>query len=187
MFSRFFVVLILSVFIGVNAWSQTTNTRKWRKTENDSMQQALLLYDEANYLMALPIYENLYNNHPKEEYLKYCYGKCALERSDKHEDALRLLSEVYAKNKKVEDIEYDLARANHYNYKFDEALALLEMTLASKKSLPEMKEKASILKKYCINAKEFYAHPTNAVITNAGNILNSNYYEYVPVISAEET
>ena len=187
MFSRFFVILILSVFAGLNVFSQTTNTRKWRKTENDSMQQALLLYDENNFLMALPIYENLYNSHPKEEYLKYCYGKCALERSDKHEDALRLLSEVYLKNKKIEDIEYDLARANHYNYKFDEALALLEIALANKKVMPEAKEKAKILKQYCINAKEFYAKPTNAVIANAGNVLNTKFHEYVPVISADET
>lgn len=151
------------------------------------MQNALLLYEEGNYLLALPIYEKLYTAHPGEEYLKYCYGKCALLRSDKHEVALQLLSEVYAKNSKVNDIEYDLARANHYNYKFDEALGYVEKTLASKRSSSQTKEAAKLLKAYCIHAREFYAHPTGAQIKNAGSVLNTEYDEFTPVISADES
>ncbi len=169
------------------AASQTTNTKKWRKTENDSMQNALLLYEEGNYLLALPIYEKLYAAHPGEEYLKYCYGKCALLRSDKHEVALQLLTQVYEKNSKVSDIEYDLAKANHYNYKFDEALGYVEKALANKRTSPETREAAKQLKTYCINAKEFYTHPTGAQIKNAGTTLNTEYDEFTPVISADES
>lgn len=174
-------------FVSKTVFSQSTNTKKWRKSENDSMQNALLMFDDANYLLALPFYENLYNAHPKEEYLKYCYGKCALARSDKHEIALKLLGEVYEKNKKVDDIEYDLARANHYNYKFDEAIALIEKCLVNKKVSPDAKKKAGQLKLYCINGKDFYARPTGAKIENIGNVINSGYEEYVPVISADES
>lgn len=181
----FIAVLLIS---GLTAsFSQTTNTKKWRKTENDSMQNALLLYEEGNYLLALPIYEKLYTAHPKEEYLKYCYGKCALQRSDKHETALVLLTEVYEKNNKVDNIEYDLAKANHYNYKFDEALVFVEKVLANKKANPETKTSARQLKQYCNNAKNFYSNPTSAQIKNAGIILNTENDEYVPVISADES
>lgn len=174
------------MFLIMQSFSQT-NTKKWRKTENDSMASASLLFDEANYLMALPMYENLYNGHPKEEYLKYCYGRCGLYRSDKHEMALTLLSEVYEKNKKVENIEYDLARAKHYNFQFDEAIVLLEKYLLNKKNTIEAKKNANQLMKYCINAKALYANPTNAKIENAGNVLNTPYEEYVPIISADES
>lgn len=184
---RFLSFLFFIFSFSISSFSQVTNTKKWRKSENDSMQRALLLYDEGNQLMALPIYEKLYYSHPKEDYLKYCYGKCALERSDKHEEALKLLGEVYEKNKKVEDIEYDLARANHYNYKFDEAIVLIEKCLANKRVVPDVKAKAQQLKKYCISAKEFYSHPTNATVKNSGNILNTEDKEYVPVISADES
>ncbi len=187
MLSKIYVLLILLCFIGANLFSQTTNTKKWRKTENDSMTAALLMLDDGNFLLALPFYENLYNNHPKEEFLKYCYGKCALYRSDKHEVALKLLGEVYEKSKKVENIEYDFARANHYNYKFDEAIALVEKCLVSKKVSAETKKNAAQLKQYCINGKEFYAHPTNAKIDNIGSVINSVNDEYVPVISADES
>ena len=186
MLSKKTLFISLCFLMILPSFSQT-NTKKWRKTENDSMERALLLYDEANYAMALPMYENLYNHHPKEEYLKYCYGRCALYRSDKHEVALALLNEVYEKNKKIENIEYDLARANHYNLQFDKALELLEKYLVNKKITATDKKNATQLKKYCTNAKYFYANPTTAKIENAGNILNTPNEEYVPVISADES
>ena len=175
-------ILLIFLCIVVSSFSQT-NTRKWRKTENDSMERALLLYDEANYIMALPIYEKLYTGHPKEEYLKYCYGRCALYRSDKHDVSLILLNEVYEKNKKIENIKLDLAKAYHFNLKFDEALTLLDECLAIKKVRPEIKKEANQLKLYCMNAKQFFANPTNAKIENVGNIINTVNDEYVPVIS----
>lgn len=181
--------VLASIFIlvaTVSSFAQITNTKKWRKTEKDTMQNALFLYDEGKYLMALPMYERLYAEHPKEDFLRYVYGKCCLYRSDKHEEALKLLTEVYEKNKKIEDIQYDLARAYHFNYKFDEGIALLDQYLANKKLKSESKTKAVQLKGYCENGKIFYAKPTGAQITNAGSILNTADDEYVPVISADE-
>jgi Tol biopolymer transport system component len=168
-------------------FSQVTNTKKWRKSEQDSMQKALIMYDEKDYKAALPIYEVLFKAHPKEEFLKYVYARCCLTRSDKHEDALTYLSEAYAKNKKIESIEYDMSRAYHYNYKFDDALIMVNQCIANKRTLPEEKLLAEQLKKYIINAKELYAKPTAAVITNAGPILNTENEEYVPVVSADES
>lgn len=181
------IILSLIVFTAFSAFSQSTKTKKWRKTENDSMQKALLLYEDGLYLLALPIYEQLYSSHPNEEFLKYVYGRCALYRNDKHETALTLLNEVYTKNKKADDIEYDLARAYHFNYKFDEADQFAEKYLNQKKLPPENKAKAQQLKKYISNAKYFYTNPTNAKITNAGNVLNTQNEEYVPVITADES
>ncbi len=187
MSSKIYILLLLFVFMKISIFSQTTNTKKWRKTENDSMQSALMMLDDGNYLMALPMYENLYNHHPKEEFLKYCYGKCALYRSDKHEMALTLIADVYNRNRKVENIEYDLARAYHYNYKFDEALSLIEKCIVNKRVSVETKKLASQLKIYCLNGKNFYANATDAKIENIGNVINTEYEEYVPVISADES
>jgi hypothetical protein len=187
MISKIYTLLVLLFCFGFNSFSQSTNTKNWRKSEKDTMLSALLMFDDGNYLQALPLYENLYTAHPKEEFLKYCYGKCALYRSDKHEEALKLLTEVYDKNKKVEDIDYELARANHFNYKFDEALVLLDKYLAKKKISPDALKKGKQLQQYCINAKEFYAKPTGAKISNFGNSVNSPNDEYVPVVSADET
>lgn len=187
MLSKITCLIVLLLSLSSNLLSQSTNTKKWRKTEKDSMASAVMMFDDANYLLALPFFENLYNAHTKEEFLKYCYGRCALYRSDKHETALKLLGEVYEKNKKVENIEYDFAKANHFNYKFDEAIVLLDKHLAKKKILPEDKKKAEQLKQYCINGKVLYASPTGAKINNFANGINTKNDEYVPVISADES
>ncbi|MBA2613463.1 MAG: PD40 domain-containing protein [Bacteroidetes bacterium] len=168
-------------------YSQTTNTSRWRKTEKDSMANAFLLYEEKNYKMALPYFDNIHHGHPKEEFVKYVYGKTCLYRSDKYGDALQMLQEVYDKNPKVDMIEFDLARAMHYNYKFDEALVMVAKYLENKRTRPEDKVAAELLKKYIQNAKYYASNTTQAKITNIGGPINTRDEEYVPTISADES
>ena len=92
-------------------------TRKWRKSEVDSLTKAQAIFEDQNYLTALPIFDRIQQNHPDELYLKYVTGICGLYRSDTHAKSLEFLTAVYEKNKKAEDIEYDVARADHYNYR----------------------------------------------------------------------
>lgn len=178
---------MLLVCFSINIIAQTTNTRNWPKSERDSMETAFTMFNEEKFSQALPLYENLYNRHPEEVFLKYCYGKCALQRIGKYEIALKLLTDVYSKNNKIEDIELDLAKANHYNYKFDEAISLIEKCLVNKTSTTDTKLKAIQLKQNCINAKQLFANPTNAKINNIGNVINTNNDECMPLISADQS
>jgi len=91
------------------------------------MEKAQAFYDDNLKLLALPIFLELHKNHPDEHYLQYITGICALERSDVHPLALELLQKAYDKNKKIQGIDLELARAMHLNYKFDEALAQIEI------------------------------------------------------------
>jgi hypothetical protein len=181
--AAFLFLLFLS---SITLFSQSMKTRKWRQTELDSLQKAQLLFEEGNFVMALPIYEKLQNEHQKEMYLKYVLGICGLYRSDMHEKSLELLTEVYSKNKKANDIEYDLARAYHYNYKFDQAIAMIDTYLLNKKLTDKQKKNAEQLKNYCVNAKELVGAPVDAKLENAGDIVNTTASEYVPVISSDE-
>ncbi len=181
-----FILLCTFVFQHI-VLSQVTNTRNWRKTEKDSLDNALILYDEKNYLLALPVFEKIHYNHPQEDFVKYIYAKCALQRSDKHEEAYNLLKEVYAKNKKVEDIEYDLAKASHFNNKLDEAQTYIDAFAANKRTSPEGRKNAEQLKKYIAYAKIYQAQPTNAKITNLSSVINGSFDEYVPAIPADES
>jgi tetratricopeptide (TPR) repeat protein len=180
--STLFLLLCFSLF------SQgTMKTRKWRKTEQDSLAKAQAMFQDENYLLALPVFEKLQQNHPKELYLKYVLGICGLYRSDMHPHSLELLSAVYEKNKKAAGIQYDLARAYHYNYKFDEALALLTEVLKNKKITETERKDAEQLVEYCNNAKVLMAAPVDAKIDNIGDIVNTVGSEYVPVISSDES
>jgi len=183
------ILIIVLLFFITSLYSQDKmKVGKWRKTERDSMENAQHLFDEGNYVIALPIYEALLQNHPKELYLKYVSGLCGLYRSDKHDDALRLLTEVYEKNKKTNEIELDLAKANHLNYKFDEALAFLELYKKKVKKIEAKKqEQIDLLVHYCDNGKKLVANPLPAKLTNIGSPINTEASEYVPVISSDES
>ncbi len=179
-------ILFLFSFIQTSFSQGSMKTRKWRKTELDSLTKAQTLFEEENYTMALPLFEAMQLNHPKETYLKYVTGICGLYRSDMHERALALLTEVYAKNKKAADIEYDLARAYHYNYKFDEALAMLDKYDKRKNLTEQGKKNSQQLRDYCNNGKILVAAPVDAQIENIGEVVNTVNSEYVPVISSDE-
>lgn len=181
-YTFFFFLVIIS-----HTFAQVTKTNKWRKTERDSFENAFLLYEEKHYTLALPIYEVVNKNHPNEEFIKYMYGKTSLYRSDKHGDALAYLKEAYDKNKKIINIEYDLAKAYHFNGKFDEALEMVNKYLAGKKLKPEERDEAELLKKGIQNASILSSKQTNAKIINIGLPINSPDEEYVPVISADES
>ncbi|HRH11138.1 MAG TPA: hypothetical protein PLU73_06470 [Bacteroidia bacterium] len=181
----FFLIVLIFVFIG--AFAQITNTRTWRKTEKDSLDNALLLYDDKKHLLCLPIFEKLYRNHPQEKFLKYVFAKCAIYRPDKHEEAYSILSEIYEHNHKVEDIEYDVARTAHLNNQFDKANMFADRYISNKKAKPELVKETKHLKQYIANAIYYTSKPTNAVIKNVGNVINTETDEYVPTITADES
>lgn len=171
----------------IHASSQVMNVRKWRKSEKDSLDNAMFLIDETQYLAALPIFDNLLKLHPKEEFLRYTYAKCALYRSDKHEDAYMLLAELYERNNKIPEIQFDMARAAHYNYRFDEAVQYTNVFLANKRIAPEQKREAEQLLVYIENARRLYNSPTPAKLKNLGTGINSEDEEFVPAITANES
>jgi hypothetical protein len=183
---RFILVLVSSLFFA-SSFAQMTNTRKWRKSQKDSLDQGLLLYEEKNYTIALPIFEALHLSHPKEDFVKYMFGKCALYKSDKYDDAYRVLNEVYAKNKKVQDIHYDLAKAAHLTNRLQEATVFINAFIANKNLSPENKRNANILKRYINNAIYYSGNPTKAEIANVGDAINTVDDEYAPAINADET
>lgn len=181
-------VLLLLILAGFSfASAQVMNVRKWRKSEKDSLDNAMYLIDEVQYLEALPIFDQLLKNHPNEEFLRYTYAKCALYRSDKHQDAYNYLTELFEKNKKVPDIQYDVALASHYNYKFDEATNYINIYLANKKLEPEQRRNAEMLQVYVNNARRYYNSPTGAKLKLLGPEINSEADEYAPAVNADES
>jgi Tol biopolymer transport system component len=181
------IIFFVLIFFSINASAQLMNVRKWRLSERDSLDKGMELFDEKMYLRALPVFESLLSHHPKEEFLKYTYAKCSLYRSDKHEDSYKYFIDVYSNNKKVPDIQYDMALAALYNYKFDEATEYIDQYAGSRHTNMDGKKNAEILKRNIAYAKYYLANPTNAKVTNLGSAINSESDEYVPAITADES
>jgi len=181
------IILVVLAFGYFTISAQVMNVRKWRKAERDSLENGMYLIEEEKYLEAIPIFEQLLNNHSGEEFLRYTYAKCALYRGDKHEDAYRYLTELYNRNKKIPDIQFDMALASHYTFHFDEAEEIVGKMLENRKVKGELRGKAEQLKRWVGHAKVIHKQPTNAVVTLMGPHINTKYDEYRPAITADDS
>lgn len=152
------LAMMVLILVMSNVFSQEAiKTTKWRVSEIDSLTVAQTMFDDQNFVLALSIFSKLQKDHPEIMYLKYVTGICCLFKCDSYERSLTLLSEVYSKNRKAEDIEYYLARAYHYNNKYEEALVLLDKYLNKKKLTGPQKRNALILIDYCQKGKTLVA------------------------------
>ena len=144
------LLLMFLVLLVSDIFSQKANqTTKWRITELDTLIVAQTMFDDQNFVMALPYLTELQKNHPKEGFLKYMTGICCLFKEDRHKDGLAFLLEVYKDNKRAEDIEFYLALAYHYNDKFVEAVIMADKYLDRKQLTKPQRRSAEKLIEYC--------------------------------------
>src|ERR1700756_5453089 len=109
-------VLLITCLLAVS----NSHAQKLSVPESDQMEKAQVMLDEKNYRLALPIFEGLLAKHPDDARLKYFTALCYISRPDRHAQMLQYLTDVYTVNKKADHIEFDLAKANYLNCKFDE-------------------------------------------------------------------
>jgi hypothetical protein len=173
-------IFLLSAF---GAKGQLLNQRNWRVSEKDSLNKALVLFEDNKPSQAFGYIQNIYFHHPFEDYLKYVYAKCALSFFDKHEEAYKKLNEIYSKNPKTIDIQFYLAQANYQLNHFETALTHVNFYIANLKASNDLKIKAELLKKQ-INSARFYSlKPGNSSIENMGTAFNNASNQISPVIN----
>ncbi|MFN3403199.1 MAG: OmpA family protein [Cytophagaceae bacterium] len=160
-----------------NSFAQTAKEIKTMEHE------AYKLYHHEKYVEALPIYLILDSLKPNDPTIKFRTGVCYLYSPTRYK-SLPYLEKANSLNYSREELEYSLGRAYHLNHQFDKAIELYQKCLPRSKD----KEKKDIqrLIEMCHNGKKLMADPVNATIQNMGNIVNSGFSEYAPVISADE-
>jgi len=145
------------------------------------------------YHLAIDSYMKANKFNPDNALLNYKIGRCYLYDNDKT-NAIKYLEKAYDLDPRISldmeynDVNYLLARAYHLSYKFDKAI---EKYKEHKNALtPEQlaKEEKAIDKNIqeCRTAKEMVAHPERVFIDNMGEIVNSAYPEYRPLVVPEE-
>lgn len=166
--------------------AQKPNEKGWPADQQKTLSIANGLLDIGNYDPAYDKYKDLLSKHPDDQYLKYKLGVCGVFMSEKHDEALTLLNEVYAANKKATDIDFYFALLYHKTFQFDKAIELANALLADSKTTPDRKTILNQLVTYCRNGKTLMQNPVNAKIENLGNPPNSEYDEYSPVFTSDE-
>ena len=183
-----FPVLFLLLFSNVYSQKTSPKEKKLTVAEQSELEKAQYYYEQKNYRLAIPIFETLLQTHLNETMIKYFTALCYVSHPDKHPLMLEYFLDVYDKNKKADKIEYEIARAYFFNYKFNEATDYLEK-YSSKLKNPDDNQKKEIdeLSNYIKNAKALAANPLNVTITNWGRIVNTSASECSPFIDINDT
>lgn len=190
MIKTLFTSFVLTYLVFSYGYAQETGAKEKKLSVNEQAQveKAQYLFEQKNYRLAMPIFERILEKHPSDNSVKFFTALCYTSRPDKHPLMLKYLNEIYAVNKKADKIEYELARANLFNYKFDEASDYLSK-YASKAKKSDKKQQAEIgqLSSNIKNAKALAANPLNVKITNLGNVVNTAASECSPYTDLNDT
>jgi len=141
------------------------------------------------YLQAIEPYIEANKFNPNNALLNYKIGFCYIN-TIKKTNAIPYFKKALELDEDVAlDIIYLLGQAYHLNSEFDKAIIKYK---EYKKSLSPI-ESAELGKevdkkiKECETGKELTSKPANVYIDNIGNIVNSTYQEYSPIVNADET
>ncbi|MCF6184318.1 MAG: hypothetical protein L3J56_06775, partial [Bacteroidales bacterium] len=140
----------------------------------------------GSYLKAIPFYLKAYKYNSNNPELNYKTGVAYLESVQKKK-ALYYLDKAYSEDPYVSAlIHWQLGRAYQYNADFANALNeyFRFLDILEKYNLPSEKVEKRI--EECKNGEIFAAKPIDAMIIRL-DVLNSEYPDYAPLISADKS
>lgn len=137
-----------------------------------------------NYHAALPIYLKLLESLPNNVELQYKIALCYLNTNINRLEALKYLEYVVKHDKSDPEAWLQLGNVYLLSYKLDQAVHSFEQY---KLADPKKTELANKKIDYCNNAKLLMKKPVNVSFHNLGKEINSEFPDYYPWISKDES
>ncbi len=137
------------------------------------------------YRQALPHLRMLDSLDPNNHEVHYLYGIVYL-KIDKREKALENLRKAGVGTEKFDNVNFYMARAYHLNHEFDSAVIFYEKHIAEDGREPSEEETRFLITQAKVGS-EFHKNPQDVKVFNMGNVINTPFPEFAPVISADET
>jgi outer membrane protein OmpA-like peptidoglycan-associated protein len=178
----------------VNALCSFAGDHRSGKPDNKFVRKADNLFIFCDYKNALPIYEKLAEANPENAQFNFRLGVCYYYSGT---DVLKCLP-FFEKAKKsfTEDTEeaidlyYYLGTTYHMINRFDEAIAcytkLKAFILPDKQGQEDIRDLDNQIAA-CTRGKEMILHPVNAAISDLGTSVNSEYADYAPIITNDQS
>jgi len=138
----------------------------------------------GNYIDALAVYKKLMDKDPKNADYPYKAGLCVLFTERDKTDAIKYLEKA-AERKSDPDVNFYLGKAYHFNLKFDEALDAFNkyITDGEGTKIDKVDREMQIVK----NAQKIIQSPIDVTFENAGDKINSEYPDYYPFVTPNES
>lgn len=153
--------------------------------------EAYAALNAQEYNKAYGLFDKLCTKYPEEMDYQEKLGLCCLYYPEKKGRSIEVFTSMRDKYK-TPLYEYYLGKAYHINYKFDEALAILEPLVQKLSSSKKATDKAIVADATlgiinCQNGRILVQNKVFADIKNIGGPINTEDYEYVPVITTDES
>lgn len=159
--------------------------------DKDLKNEAAYAFDSKDYKKSYELYDKLYTQSPKNLEYKFRLGYSSLYYPEKKARSIEIFESLKTQDKSA-DANYYLAKAYHFNYRFDDAIVAYELYISTVGNKIKAEDKPLIEDAKhgilnCENGKELITKKVIADIKNIGSPLNTNEQEYVPVISTDES
>lgn len=142
------------------------------------------------YKQALEPYLAANKFNPNNALLNYKIGKCYLYSNYKLK-SIPYLEKALSLNPNVDlQLHFVLAKAYHLDMQWDKAIQefkLFQQSIAKGEEFSELREEVNKHIEECNTGKEMVKHPVRVFIDNVGPEINTQYSDYGPVISADES
>lgn len=140
------------------------------------------LFETKNYDAALKGYTSLLKKDTNNVIYKYKIGICLLNKRIDRSRAIPFLEEAMRPEKPKYICWYELGKAYAYASRFDDAAAMFRKAIEYKQK--GVSEQAHREIEVCQNAKELMKKPVNVEFYNIGNLVNTEYADYYPIVTS---
>jgi tetratricopeptide (TPR) repeat protein len=194
------IVTLLVLFISANSFAQNIEfTKDNFKDNKEELKEAKKNIEKGDELFALatvyykqaldPYYLAAQKFNPNNALLNYKIGKCYLYSNYKLK-SIPYLEKALELNAAVDpQIHYLLGKAYHLNMEFDKAIKAFQTFQQTLKGeeLALILADVNVHISQCLTGKEMVKNPVRVFIDNVGAEINSQFPDYSPVISADES
>ena len=148
-------------------------------------QEAKEHFANRNYLFAMKSYSDLVAKDPKNVDYNYKLALCYLNTNVDKKQAIKFLEFITKQKDPDNEVWFDLGRAYQYANRFEDAIKAYNEYKKSAKGKDI--EKAEHQVEMCNNGKEFIKFPLNVTFENLGKEVNSEFPDYYPFVTADES
>ncbi len=194
------IITLLAILFSFGAFAQNVEfTKENFKDNKDGLKDAKnnieagdKLFEQGSifYKQAIDPYLLAYKFNPNNALLNFKLGKCYLYSNYKLK-SIPYLEKALQLNPNVDpQIHNVMAKAYHLDMQWDKAIAEYKAFQATLTNVAEFKDLMEEVNKHieeCLNGKELVKNPVRVFIDNVGPEINSQYPDYGPVISADES
>jgi len=157
--------------------------------ETELLEEAEWFMGALDYARALPIYEKLDVRYPGIPEYAFLAGMCYLNIPDKQENAIAYFERAFQQKPDMRDLKFGLGKAYFVNYQFDKAIDYLKRALESKNTSSPNQDEVPRLIENCKNGIKIMEGYDERwyKLSNIGAPVNTEFEEYVPLVSFEES